>query len=217
MGWKNGMAVKPMTPDELNKYAEENGGRFWRDAGNHWLNDNLQLLASAQVIEIGGYLGNWTEYVSARYDCFVRVYEPVREYYERLVTRFSNRPKVSVFQAAVENFDGEMRIAVMDEGSTFYTPGAAQGPMVPVSDIDRIVRQMERVDLLAINGEGCEYNVLDRLILTGEISRIVKLLVQFHVNVPDAEGRRASIREKLAITHNETFSYPFCWERWERK
>jgi FkbM family methyltransferase len=206
-----------MNSEQLSEYAQSQAERFWRDAGNHWLNDRLELSANDTVIEIGGYLGNWTDYVSSRYECFVDVYEPVKEYYERIVKRLSSRPKVRVFNAAVEAMDGHLHIAVMGEGSSLYDGGLLEGPLVPVVDIDRIVREMGEVDLLAINGEGCEYNVLDRLLATGEMVRVKKLLVQFHVKHPDADERRAAIREGLSSTHSEGICYPFCWESWRRK
>ena len=206
-----------MQHDELLKFAQENAERFWRDAGNHWLNDNFGLLASARVIEVGGYRGNWTNYISGHYDCFVDVYEPVKEFYEHMKQRFSNRPKIQVVNSGVESYTGQACMAVMEEGSTLYTPGADKGESVSMLDISQIVRNKAKVDLLALNCEGSEYNILSHLIMDGEINRVEKILVQFHVDYPDAEKRRDSIRQELAKTHWETMAYPFCWERWERK
>jgi len=203
-----------MNSDELKQYAQENGERFWNDAGTHWLNDKFDLRAYEKVIEVGGYLGDWTDYIQGKYECFVDTYEPVREYWERMITRFSNRSKITVHNYAVEAFDGEAHIAVMDDGSSMFDGGVSSGPVVRVVDIDRIVVEMYRVSLLALNCEGAEYNILDRLLFTGNIWRVDELLVQFHTFVPDAFERRDAIRKKLAKTHSEVMAYPFCWELW---
>jgi len=218
--WIDSLQRKPyegntMNPDELAKYAQENAERFWVDAGNHWLNDSLDLRADSQVIEVGGYLGNWTDYVQRKYDCFVSVYEPVKEFYEHMERRFSNRPKIDLFNFAVEAYTGQSRMAVMNEGSNLYYEGKAQGPLVNVIDAAAVI--IGEVGLLALNCEGSEYVILDRLLETGKVKSIRKILVQFHSSFPNAEIRRDKIRQGLAKTHYETFSYPFCWERWERQ
>lgn len=204
-----------MNSEELAKYAQENGERFWRDAGNHWLNDDLGLMASAHVIEIGGYLGNWTDYVSRKYDCFIETYEPVKEYADRMRERFSIHPKITVVNAAVDDYSGEAPIAMMNEGSSLYNGGFDKAPIVKVVDATTVLQNP--VDLLALNCEGAEYPVLDRIIGAGLAPNIRTFLIQFHTFVPDAEARRDAIRHQLSATHWETMSYPFCWERWERK
>jgi FkbM family methyltransferase len=205
-----------MNQDELAKYAQENAERFWKDAGEHWLNDRLDLKADAHVVEVGGYLGNWADYVARKYECYVEVYEPVKEFYDHMLKRFSNRPNIQVKNVAVLDGIGEAHIAVMGEGSTFYTPGACEGPNVAITDIDKIVRPVcGLVDLLALNCEGSEYDILDRLLFTGNIWRVDRLLVQFHANHLNAETRRSAIREKLTKTHSEVWAYPYCWELWK--
>lgn len=206
-----------MNSDELLKYAQEQGERFWVDAGNHWLNDGLDLKADAHVIEIGGYLGNWTDYVQRKYECYVDVYEPVKEFYEHMVRRFSNRPKIKVFNNGIEDFNGETHIAVMDEGSTLYTPGVSAGPIVQILNVTSILPKIGQVDLLAINSEGSEYNILERLLKTGEIWHVKELLVQFHASHDNADERRSRIRRVLPQTHDEVMCYPFCWEKWRRR
>ena len=86
-----------------------------------------------------------------------------------------------------------------------------------VLDAAEVIGKNHVVDLLALNCEGSEYNILDRLIETGAISKVRQLLVQFHAFYTDAETRRDAIRQRLAETHAEGFSYPYCWEFWRRK
>lgn len=206
-----------MNPNELLQYAQSEGERFWRDAGNHWLNDNFDLKSDSRVIEVGGYLGNWTDYVAQYYGCFVDVYEPVTEFYTHMVRRFSNRAKIQVFNYGVESCSGESHIAVMNEGSSCHNGGVANGPVIQVIDVAEIVRNLMEVDLLAINAEGAEFNILDRLTTTPQIANVRQILVQFHAFMADAESRRTAIRERLLLTHYETMCYGFTWESWRRK
>ena len=206
-----------MTLDELKQFAQENGERFWRDAGAHWLNDNFDLQAFNRVIEVGGYLGEWTDYIHTRYQCFVDTYEPVKEFAESMATRFSNRSKIEVINAGLERSAGEVRIAVMNDGSSLYNGYPDQGEFAKMLDAAEVVSKNHVVDLLALNCEGSEYNILDRLIETGDITKVRQLLVQFHVIHRDAEERRSAIRDNLSKTHSEGMSYPFTWEMWSRK
>lgn len=71
---------------------------------------------------------------------------------------------------------------------------------------------------MAINAEGEEYPLLDRLIESGYISKIENLLVQFHdIYQKDAEERMNRIQRELLKTHRPVFQYKFVWERWKRK
>jgi FkbM family methyltransferase len=203
-----------MTFDELCRYTEESGGRFWNDAGNHWLNDRFSLHPESRCIDVGGYLGNWTAYITSKFDCYVDVYEPIKQYFEHCASRFAGNPKIRIFNSGLEAYTGETHISFMNEGSSLYFGNVKNGPKIFVIDADMAVDRLGSVDLMAINGEGCEYNVLDRLIGTGEIIRVRELLVQFHNFYPDAENLRNAIREKLNKTHRETMCYPFTWESW---
>ena len=78
--------------------------------------------------------------------------------------------------------------------------------------------QIGNVSLMAINAEGGEYPLLDRLIDSGYISKIENLLVQFHdIYQKDAEERMNRIQRELLKTHQPVFQYKFVWERWKRK
>ena len=72
------------------------------------------------------------------------------------------------------------------------------------------------VDLMAINCEGSEYNILNRLIFSGKIKSIRHILVQFHAFVHDAEARRDALQKELSNTHRQRWCYPFVWEAWSR-
>ena len=70
--------------------------------------------------------------------------------------------------------------------------------------------------VLEINIEGGEYDVLERLITSGILSKIEKYVVQFHNYNIECEINRARIRLELSKTHQCVFNYEWIWERWEK-
>ena len=62
-----------------------------------------------------------------------------------------------------------------------------------------------------------EYEVLERIFETYDISKIKGIVVQFHRVPEDYEPRRNAIRKKLSETHNESWCYDYIWEYWEAK
>jgi len=70
------------------------------------------------------------------------------------------------------------------------------------------------VALLKINAEGAEFDVLDRLLKTGQIRQVGTIQVQFHRFVPNAVSRRRAMRRKLKDTHHCIWNVPWVWEMW---
>jgi FkbM family methyltransferase len=189
--------------------------RYWHDAGNYMLIGQFKLDHDSVVIDVGGYKGNFTASILDKYNCIVDVYEPVKTFAEDIEKRFYDNKWVTVHNYALEDRDYTVPIAGMDEGSSIFFPCDKDAEKVEVRDVVKEI--YGDADLLALNGEGCEYPVLERLIETGKIKDIKNILVQFHIFVPGAENRRNKIREELNKTHKEMFCYDFCWEAWTLK
>jgi FkbM family methyltransferase len=201
-------------PKHLQDLQAKQHERYWHDAGNYMLIGQFDLSRSSVVMDVGGYKGNFTASILDKFNCIVDVYEPVKAFAIEIGQRFQDNEYVTVHNCALEDRDYTASIAGMDEGSSIFFPCDTNAEKVEVRDI---VKEIKDIDLLALNGEGCEYPVLERLIETGKIKSIKNILVQFHIFVPDAENRRNKIREELRKTHNEKFNYAFCWEAWSAK
>jgi hypothetical protein len=76
---------------------------------------------------------------------------------------------------------------------------------------------LPKVDLLKINIEGGEFPLLEHLIASGLINKVIHLQIQFHDFFPDATARRERIRLLLTRTHVEQWNFPFIWESWKRR
>lgn len=77
---------------------------------------------------------------------------------------------------------------------------------------------MSNVDLMKINIEGGEYNLLEKMISSGLISKVDNLQIQFHdIKALDSENRMKKIWLALEKTHMVTWKFrPFVWENWKR-
>ncbi|MDE1925191.1 MAG: glycosyltransferase, partial [Patescibacteria group bacterium] len=105
-------------------------------------------------------------------------------------------------------------------GSSVGTIPTAQKSVSEISSsLERLARgkKCTDIDLLCLHMGGKEYEMLEHLIATGLIRKVVNLQVKFDANVPDATARMRSIQKKLRETHEITYQYEFVWENWERK
>ena len=76
---------------------------------------------------------------------------------------------------------------------------------------------VQSIKLMKVNIEGGEYDLLERLISTGEIRKVQNLQVQFHASEPGHGQRVKRIRKLLSATHELQWQYPMVWESWARK
>lgn len=184
--------------------------------------NNLLLLhnlpSNAVVMDIGGFTGEWTARMAQRYDARIYVFEPVPHFVDVLRQRFAGNPRVVVCDYGVGGSDQNLRLSLDGDASSAFRQSATTIE-VPIRAFGSILREhgIERVDLIALNAEGAEFDLLPALLDSGDFARIDRLLVQFHRVLPDAEARRAAIQAKLSTTHEKMFDFPFCWEYWARK
>ncbi len=87
--------------------------------------------------------------------------------------------------------------------------------------VDANGRSRQRIDLLHMNCEGCEWEALTRLVETNMLQHIVVLQVSFHnygvAGIEDLLPKYCLIREALEQTHRQVEAIPFAWERWVHK
>jgi len=76
---------------------------------------------------------------------------------------------------------------------------------------------MKQIDLLEMNIEGGEYEVLNRLISTRDLTKVSTILVQFHNYGLISELERSKLRNLMNETHENIFTFDWVWERWDRR
>jgi FkbM family methyltransferase len=196
--------------------------RPWRRIrGDATLRLQYDLDSSSMVFDVGGYEGDWASEIAGRYGCTIHIFEPVPEFATKIQERLGKNAKIHVhaFGLAASGRTEPMRVNA-DSSSIFRAfTGQEANQVVRLLDITEFFErhQIRSVDLLKINIEGGEYELLERLVQTGEIMNIRNVQVQFHDFVENAEQRMRALHDELERTHYLTYQFPFVWENWRRK
>lgn len=187
-------------------------------------NPNLLVEADldrdSTVLDLGAYIGEWSEQITQRYGSRIYAFEPNPVAFRRLSERLGQRPNVSCFEHGVAGADAEVQLALEGPGSVVSKdPGTFGSTTITLRDIVAVLDELglSDVDLCKCNIEGGEYDVFDRLIETNRLRDVRLVSVQFHEWHPRAYRRRRAIRQALARTHDEVWNYPFVWELWRRR
>lgn len=185
--------------------------------GDQTLRQEYSVAVGEVVVDLGGYQGQWTSDIYARYRPKVFVFEPVPAFADRIRKRFQDNPDIQVVEAAVASADGRMRIGVAADASSSFGDGQ-DFVEVPVLDFVAWWRAAGggEIALLKINIEGGEYELLEHLIASGAVRDVREIQVQFHFFVPEAEARMRTIQAQLAATHERTYAFKWIWENWRR-
>lgn len=193
-------------------------GDFHRAGGNTLLWRDLPLSTASYLVDGGGFRGEWAREVLWRYGGRCLLFEAVPAFAERLRAEVAGNDRVEIVSAALSGRDGPVAMQEDADSSRMAVPGqptfTVPGLALPGA---LSARGVDRVDCLKLNIEGAEFDVLDGLLDEGWLPRVGVLLVQFHRLDAGSEGRREAIRARLAKTHREVFSFPWVWERWDRR
>jgi FkbM family methyltransferase len=174
---------------------------------------DYQLAPDDVVLDVGGYLGDWTAALNHPGPTFI--FEPVPEFASILRKRFDTHSNITVMNTALSDRSGPAHVVVSDDGSYMADMGETANKLDVVGFFRIFVR--DTVALVSINIEGHEYTLVPRIIESGLINKIDRIQIQFHENVPNAYSQRDAIREKLVLTHVETYCHPFVWESWTKR
>ncbi len=191
--------------------------RWFRDNAETTLRLNYDLNESSTVFDLGGYEGQWTGDIYAKYHCTVHVFEPVASFYEKIRERFKNNQNISLYKYGLSGSNRIDKISINKNSSSIYRTVGKNFEDVEIRDVVEFFSQhaITKVDLMKINIEGGEYELLERIIESGLVRKINNLQIQFHDFFPGARKRMKNIQSSLLKTHHLTYQYPFVWENWE--
>jgi FkbM family methyltransferase len=191
--------------------------RWKADDGEGTLRVAYPLDAESLVLDVGGYLGQWTSDLFGRYLCRFVSFEPVAEYADALERRFAHNPRIRVVRAGLGGESRRESIAVSDDASSIHGR-SGQVQEVEIIDVAEwlAAEGIELVHLCKINIEGAEYELLERLLDAGLVGMFDDIQVQFHDIGPGSASRMERIQRRLCETHHPTYQYRFVWENWRR-
>lgn len=190
--------------------------KWFQINGDKTLRLDYDLNESSIVFDVGGYEGQWASDIAAKFNCFVWVFEPVKEFANKITKRFQKNSKIKVLGYGLAGKDQEVEISLSSDSSSVYKKG--DKTKIKLFDIVEFMKNnnIDHIDLLKLNIEGGEYEVLERLISSGMIGSVKNIQVQFHDFVPNAKNRMEKIQNDLGLTHKLTYQFEFVWENWER-
>lgn len=202
---------------------------FLATADNPDILIDVELPEGAVVLDVGAYIGEWSERVLQRADARgprdlrVHAFEPEPSSVKQLRKGIGQDPRVQLHPFGLGGHDRLELLTIDGPGSSVYgdpaTPGVLGATEVELRDADAVLssQAVDRIDLVKINIEGGEYELLDRLHDAGWLGRMGTVIVQFHEFAPDAYRARRRNRRWLAETHRCTWSYTWVYERWDPK
>ena len=171
------------------------------------------------VVDVGGYTGVFSDSIVQRYNPYIYIFEPIKEYADLLEKKYSSNQKITVVKSGVWVKTMKKTIQKSGESSSFCAQGDRLDSRVVVeeislTDISEILAKygLSNIDLCSINIEGAEYELMEAIIDRGIINRIGTLQIQFHQNISGHTQRRKKIIKNILATHSTRYSYPYVWE-----
>lgn len=172
----------------------------------------------ALVVDVGGYLGDYTAKIREKFDCSVLVFEPHPVMYEHLLKRFIKDIQVSVENKALTRINIPYLYQNL-EGSTLYESWYKKNQRLTDEKLQvRGISASERlknlsIDVLKLNCEGAEYDIIQDLHEHGLLKDIDEILIQFH-KVPELLIHYKRCVDFLSKTHEKIFNSK--WQLWKR-
>lgn len=194
-----------------------NAEKWKKNHGDATLRLNYKLTQDSIVFDLGGYLGIWTENIYNKYGCNVFTFEPYNKFAAIIRNKFIDNNKINVFEVGLGAKEDKINLYVTEEGSSvFKTKG--NSIVISILNASKFLEENSifEIDLLKINIEGSEYDLMDHLLETNYIKNIENIQIQFHYFYPNAWKRMENIQNKLKLTHECTYQFPFVWENWKK-
>ncbi len=191
----------------------------WR---KHYRHTNIlhdfPLNEDSVVFDVGGYRGDYAQTIIACYGSQVYLFEPSKLFYDHCQRRFSSEARVACLNYGLSDRNVQARLSRNDDGSSVYSSSEAGQELIQLRKFSEVVEGLgiQTIDLIKLNIEGGEFPVLNDMISSGCLSKVKRLVIQFHDFYPNAEVEREAIRNELRKTHRELWCEYFLWECWER-
>lgn len=193
--------------------------KWFKDDGDNTLRLNYDLDKSSTVFDVGGYKGEFAASMINKYDCTVFVFEPIPQFYNIIVNKFSGNRNVRPYCFGLSDTTSVEKISMTDNTSSLFIKDN-NAVTINLKSATEFIREndINRIDLIKINIEGSEYALLESLIQNNLITRFKNIQVQFHdFIIENARARMENIQQQLSKTHDLTYQYDFIWENWKLK
>lgn len=217
----------------------------WDAATGKW-NEEIRFMEfdlfieAPLVMDVGGNVAAFDSQEFRRMlpDAEIHIYEPVPAFFGPLNEAWLSDTKAHIHDYGLGGETGAILLERKDLNgiATFIMDGRrevsneAKTPQLESDTITmkvmdgkkEISRLLElgysHIDLLHMNCEGCEWELLERLIQADTLKHVKYIQVSFHNygerGIGNILPRYCLIREALTRTHEKIIALPFGWERW---
>jgi FkbM family methyltransferase len=185
----------------------------WRiENGDNTYRVNYNLNNDSIVVDLGARHGHWSDLIRNRYSPKIYCFEVVPQFCNELIEKGYN-----TFCVAVSDKKEKIKLGIFEsEASIFYEESNFESEAISASQIFNLIKH-NNIDLMKINVEGAEYQILEELINTKNVSKIKNLQVQFHLFDEEENNNYNNLVQKLSETHELLWRFPFVWENWVLK
>lgn len=191
--------------------------KFIRDGYNRRLESDLQLTSDSVVFDFGGYVGDLSWRLHKLFHPQLHIFEPIPQFVAILRQRFEGLPNVTLHPFAIGDTDRRETFGIGAAGTGAFAQ-AQESIEVPFCSAKTVLPDLpQAIDLAVINIEGGEYELIPALHDCGFLSKIRKILIQFHWVGECPETARNNCRSLLSATHDLEWSYDFIWESYRLK
>ncbi|MBU2566718.1 FkbM family methyltransferase [Patescibacteria group bacterium] len=191
--------------------------KFLEDEQKNQIRETYDLNADSVVIDVGGYVGDWTSDIYSRYCCNIHIFEPIDKYIKILKKRFEKNNHIIIHEVGLSDRDGNVEFNILNDGTSLYRSGDKKEAAKIVNAADYFKNQgIENIDLMKINIEGGEYALLQNLIDSGMMEHITDIQIQFHEIAGIEKTRMEELKTLLSRTHRPTYQYEYIWENWTK-
>ena len=231
--------------------AHRKYGRLWApgvlasrreaDESRRWLRHPRFCRDGVVAVDIGSFVGDdlFSFLAKCKYRVSVHTFEPIAAIRERLLERRNSTAEQARLHSHPFGLGASNHTACFGEARAVGAAGtmalanrgddqscASAGPIVDAAvALQSLVSFVgSTISIMQINCEGCEYDVLERLLSVPEqqspLGSIDALEVQFHLSVgPQRDTRRYCAIEEGLVARGYTLDYrhAFAWERWSRR
>ena len=201
----------------------------WAENYEDYRYEAVELTKDSIVVDIGAYVGEYCEKLSNKCQCKIYAYEPIEEYYNKIIEMVESDPLMSnviPHKLGVSNITGKEDIIISNSGSSFERYNKSiKGSKITIETIDvaELIESIleenkrEEIDLVKINIEGAEFDLFPKLFKREMMSKIKNIHVQFHAFADDSYIKYLKIKQDMAKTHDVILDSLWKWTFWKRK
>ena len=200
-------------------YTEHNA-RWDKDNGNHFLVATYPLTEESWVIELGGFMGNWTKRIYDNYKSNIIVIEPIEDFCNVIKRDLSSNEKIKIEQLGISTEPKDVMISHNGDASSQYLEQTSNQITIHCEPLEYFLDKynVNKVDLMQVNVEGEEFPLFEHWLKSDILSKFKFIQIQFHRVGTDYEERKQKIQDGLRSKGFVcNWEYPYVFESWENK